>query len=49
MAIIEFVKTIPPPILAGSGFPIILAARLWLLMRREAERVTAEFEVDSLS
>jgi ElaB/YqjD/DUF883 family membrane-anchored ribosome-binding protein len=40
---IEFVKTVPVLILAGSGFLIILAAWSWLLMRREAGRLTVEF------
>jgi ElaB/YqjD/DUF883 family membrane-anchored ribosome-binding protein len=40
---IEFVKTVPVLILAGTGFLVVLAAWLWLRMRREAGRLTAQF------
>ena len=40
---IEFVKTVPVLILAGSGLLIVLATWLCLLMRREAGRLTAQF------
>src|SRR5690242_9056899 len=40
---IEFVKTVPVLILAGSGFLVVLATWLYLLMRREAGRLRAQF------
>jgi hypothetical protein len=39
---IDFIKTIPPLILAGTGFLIVLAAWLWYLMRREAGKLARE-------
>jgi hypothetical protein len=40
---IEFVKTVPPLILAGSGALVVLALWVWLRMHREARRLAAEF------